>query len=299
MSKLTSFLTATLAVLMFISIAPALIVNIKNQYQNLLKPSVNVACVKINCEIKEAESYCKQLTEYFKNKSVKAILLEIDSPGGISGSSQAIFNEIQCLKKDHPKPIVVLSNIACTSGAYYIACTADHIVTTPSAFVGSIGTVIGFFNIHDVLKKYNVTYVDKHSGNYKTTGSPYLPLSTEHEKMLQELNESTYNQFITDVASCRKLSLKDADKWANGRTFTGEQALKLGLIDAIGSKYNAIKKIKELALIKEEENINWLQEKEPNAFAKFLANNTESKLTASAVVDALFAKLESSFISRN
>lgn len=300
MSKLTKFLSTTMLVLFFISIAPQLIKNIKNNYQDALKPHIDVATITINRDIKDTENINKLINRYFKDDKIKAILFEIDSPGGYAGSSQAIFNEIQCLKKDYPKPTLTLTTNTCCSGAYYIACASDHIVATPSAIVGSIGTTISFFNVSELLKKYNINYNNKSSGAYKTVGSPFLPNSLEQEKMLQELSDNCYSHFTNDVASCRKLlSLKDADKWANGRVFTGEQALKLGLIDELGSKYNVIKKIKELAQIKDDEEINWVKEAEPNVITKFLNNKAATNLTTETMIDAVISKLQSGFISCN
>ncbi len=296
MSKITNFLSTTLMILFFISVVPSLLTNIKKQYQAVLKPHVSVATININCEIKDTEDYIKQLNKYFKDKDIKAILLQIDSPGDAAGSSQAVFNELLALKKEFPKPVVAMSNNCCASGAYYIAATADHIITSPSAMIGSIGVVVGFFNISDVLKKYDVNYVDKHAGVYKTAGSPYLPTNLEQEKMLQELSDDIYRQFTNDVASCRKLSLKETDKWANGKIFTGDQALKLGLIDETGSKYNAIKKIRELALIKDEEEINWVEEKETSALSQFLTGKTSQEFSPDAIAQSLINKLNSSFI---
>ena len=299
MSKLTKFLSTTLMVLFFISIAPQLIKNIKNNYQDALKPNINVATITINNEITDTKDISKQIIKHFKDDKIKAILFEIDSQGGYAGSSQAIFNEIQCLKKDYPKPTLALTTYACCSAAYYIACASDHIIASSSALVGSIGSTIGFFNVNELLKKYNVNYINKSSGDYKTAGSPFLANNLEQEKMLQELSDSCYSQFTNDVASCRKLALKDISLWANGRVFTGEQALKLGLIDETGSRYNAIKKIKELAQIKDSEEINWVKEAEPNVIAKFLNNKAATNLTTEALVDAIISKLQSGFISCN
>lgn len=284
-------------VLAFISIAPGLISNIKTQYQESLKPHIKVAKIKVSGEIKEVESYLKQLTKYFKDSTIKAVLLEIDSPGGCAGTSKAFFNEIQLLKKEYPKPVICLSSQCCASGAYYIACASDYIIASPAAMIGSIGVTVSFFNINNVLKKYDVNYVDKHSGKYKTAGSPFLPNNPDQEQMLQELSDDIYSQFTNDVAACRKLVLTEADKWANGKIFTGQQALKLGLIDETGSQSNAIKKIKELALIKDEEEISWVTEAEPNLISKFLNSKTQANLSPDAIVNAVFNKLESGFIS--
>jgi protease-4 len=297
MSKITSYLATAFAVLIFINIAPILITNIKTQYKNMLEPHVNVASIKISDKIMDIDNYSKQLKTYFEDKSIKAILLEIDSGGGAAGSSQAIFNEINTLKKENPKPVVAFTINVCASGAYYIACTADYIITTRSAIVGSIGTFIGCFNVKDLLTKYNVSYLEKHTGSYKTVLNPFVATNPEIDSMLQKLSNSSYEQFTKDVATSRKLSLKEVDKWANGKIFTGEQALHIGLIDENGSKYNAIKKIRELALIKKDEKINWVKEKQPSAIEKLLNNETQVSLSVEKIIDGIVNKLQSGNIS--
>ncbi len=299
MSKITNILSVILMVLVFASTAPGLIKSIKKQYQESLKAHVKVAKIKITSDIKDLSEQSKQITKHFKDPEIKAILLEIDSPGGCAGTSKAFFNEIQLLKKEYPKPIVSLSQKCCASGAYYIASVSDYIIASSTSIVGSIGVTVGFFNISNVLKKYDVSYIDKHSGTYKTAGTPYLPNNPEQELMLQELSDNIYSQFTSDVASCRKLALSEIDKWANGRIFSGEQALKLKLIDETGSEYNAIKKIRELALIKDEEEITWVSEKEPNLIAKFLNGKTQTNLSPDAIIDTVINRLESRFISCN
>jgi len=299
MSKVSNWLSTILIILVFISIAPGLISKIKSQYQESLKPHVKVASIKINNEIKEIDSYLKQLTKYFKDPQIKAILLEIDSPGGQTGSSKAIFNEIITLKKEFPKPIVTFSTNCCASAAYHIASASDYIIATQMTLIGSIGVTVSFFNISDVLKKYDIKYTNKSSGEYKTVGTPFLPNNAIQEQMLQELSDLSYTIFTNDVATCRKLSLKEVNQWANGRIFIGDQALKLGLIDETGSKSNVIKKIKELALIKDEEEITWVKEEEPNALTKFLSSKTQTNLSPDAIIDTIIGKLESRFISCN
>ena len=299
MSKIASILSTCLVILMFISIAPGLITTIVQQYQDLLKPQVKVALIKIEGTISDNDTYITQLNRVFEDKDIKAVLLEIDSPGGHAGSSQAIVNELVCLKKEYPKPVVVLTNDLCASAGYYIASTADYIIASPSAIIGSIGTAISFFNISELLKKYDVNYITKHAGLYKAIGSPYEPSNEANEKLLQEIARDSYEQFTNDVAANRKLSIKDVDIWANGKIFTGSQALKIGLVDECGSKYNVIKKIRELALIKEEEKITWVKEQKSGKWTKFFENNMQTNLSVKdlgQIVNALIAKLQSVFI---
>lgn len=293
MAKITSYISTIFMVLIFISVAPGLILKIKDEYKVLLEPHVKIASVEISNKIMDINDYQEQLKKYFENKDIKAILLKIDSPGGASGSSQALFNEIIELKKLNPKPVIAMTTDLCASGAYYIACTADHIVSTPSAMIGSIGSFIGYFNVKNLINKYNVSYIEKHSGKYKTVANPFAIPTEDNNKMLQELSNDVYRQFTKDVATSRKLSLKDKDKWADGKVFTGEQALKLGLIDEIGSKTNAVNKIRELALIKKEERIIWVKKKAPNALEKMLESKSNINASADSIVDAVISKLQS------
>lgn len=298
MSKFTRGLSVVVAVLFFISIVPSLIVSIYSQYGDLIKPHVKVAAIKIKGAIADNEAYIKQLNKNFEDKEVKAILLEIDSEGGHAGSSSAIFNEINCLKKEYPKPLVVLVNDICASAGYHLACTADYIITSRSALVGSIGSFVQFFNISDLLKKYDINYVVKGAGAYKTVANPFAPSNQECEQLLQELANNSYTQFSTDVAMCRKLSLKELHVWGNGKVFTGEQALKLGLIDECGSRYNAIQKIRELALIKPDEKIVWVKEKTPNMLTKLLENKANVSIESiNMLAETVLAKLQTGFIS--
>lgn len=300
MTKLTGYLTTILAILMFLSIAPSLVTNIKKQYLSALKPHTKVGVVKIKNEIGKIDTYIKQLKEHFEDKEIKAILLEIDSGGGHAGASQALFNELQNFKKEHPKPVVTLVTDICASGAYYIACTSDHIITTPCAIVGSIGSIIGGLNFSTILKKYGVEYQEKHAGKYKMICNPLVPTNPDNDAMMQQLSDSCYEQFTRDVATCRKLSLKEVDQWAAGKVFTGEQALKLGLIDSIGSKCNATKKIKELAQLKDEEEIQWIEPKETSPWMSWMENkNQVSNLSADALVDAVLTRLQSNLITSN
>ena len=294
MFSIRSVLLTILVILGFLSIAPEMIRNLKNQYQSALEPHAHLAAVKICGELNNIDDYVAELKTYFEDKNIKGILLEFDCSGGASGSSQALFHEINLLKKEHSKPLVAYTTNMCASGAYYVASTANHIVATPSAIVGSIGTFIGYFRVNEIMNKWDVNFTEKHSGKYKTIINPFLPTTTENEILLQAVIDNVYEQFTRDVANQRQLALSEADQWANGKIFTGEQALKLKLIDEIGCKSNAINKLRELALIKKEEKIIWTKSKpQESLLNKLMHNQTD---LPNDIANLAIQKLKSGFI---
>jgi len=238
----------------------------------------------------------KKLTDvdgqkFFKNKEIKAIVLDINSPGGAAGSSQALYTEIMHLKVAHTKPVVALTYNLCVSGAYNIAIAADYIIAAPSALIGSIGSYINQFKINEFLNQWHIQYEIEKSGAYKSALNPFTQSTPQQQEMLQQLADNCYQQFIKDVACRRKLSLKNASEWANGRIFTGTQALKNGLVDEIGSEFNAAQKIKELALIEHE--IEWIKPTYPSLFKKLFTSQDTQPLfsliqqTKAQIVDYL------------
>jgi protease-4 len=218
-------------------------------------------------------------------------MIQIECPGGTSGSCQALYNEILCLKKENPKPVVVYSDNMCASGGYYIACAADYIVSSPSALIGSIGNYVGFFKIKELAEHFRIKYNIRQSGKFKTLSNPLTDITPEMNEFLQSVSDDIYSQFKNDVAARRKLSLKDEDKWANGKFFSGKQALALGLIDEIGSEYNAIKKLRELALIEKDKKIEWVKPKPKSIFAQFLETEEDDDTVQSSLVDSIADKI--------
>lgn len=294
MPSIRNLLITILVILGFLTIAPSLIKNLRTQYTTALEPHAHLATIKICGELNHIDDYVAELKTYFEDQDIKGILLEFDCAGGASGSSQALFQEIKLLKQDHPKPLVAYTTNMCASGAYYIACTADYIVSTPSAIVGSIGTFIGYFRVNEIMNKWDVNLTEKHSGKYKTIINPFLPTSTENELLLQSVSDNVYEQFTKDVAHQRHLSLSEADQWANGKIFTGEQALKLKLIDATGCKSTAVAKLRELALLKKEDKIVWEKSSPKESLLNKLIHNQANQ--PSDLTDLAIQKLKSGFV---
>jgi protease-4 len=283
--SISGFLKFTLLLLVFLVVAPGLIKNIYDNYQDMLKEKTKVAVITIDKTLTEAEPYTEQLTKQFKNNDIKAIVLKIESGGGAAGTSQTIFNELKTLKQQYPKPVIVFVENICASGAYYIACAADSIITSPSAFIGSIGVYIPHPQLKDFIEQFKIKYSVIKTGTFKAVGDPFLEDSAEQTAMLQELTNATYEQFVNDVAASRsKLSRENAPAWAEGRVFTGSQALTLGLIDKTGSPSTVEQELRER--INVVGDIEWVKAPKPSQFSKFFSS-FEADSFASLIVEKL------------
>ncbi len=290
--KITSILGAVFLVLIIIQMVPAVWKMVKEETEKFIKPKTKVGSLCINGPIDNIGYYTKYLKKFFEDQHIKAILLRIDSPGGYAGASSALFNEIISLKKDHPKPVVALTVNICASGAYEIACASDYIIAAPGATVGSIGAYIGYFKFKEFIEQWKARYGIQKSGDYKAMLNPFTESTKEEEALIQAVCDDSYNQFKETVAQQRKLSLNSADIWANGKVFTGRQAFAQGLVDAVGSEYDAINKIKDLALI--EEDIEWVKPPKPTFWEKLSGTSDDEEcvgetFTVSNLFTPLFA----------
>lgn len=260
-------------VLLILQIAPGMISGIKKQYTRLFELNTQVAVLPITGALYDSTAITKQLHTFFKDTSIKAILLKIESPGSAAGTGQAIYHEILQLKKEHPKPVIVLIENVCASGGYYIASASDYIVASGAATVGSIGTYMPLMKLKDFIEQFKVYYNPIKSGDYKTVTDPFVDKTPEERELLQGLATDIYDQFTTDIANSRKLALTDIKVWANGKIFTARQAQKLGLIDELGSAHTAERVIKEKALI--EGTIEWVYPPKQGGFASLFSGSSD------------------------
>lgn len=288
MAKIINILATIIVVVIFLQMVPSIIKSVKNTYEDAFELKTKVGVIKIDGAICDTSPYIKNIKEHFECSDIKAILVHIECPGGTSGSCQAIYNEILIHKKENPKPIVVLTNDICASGGYYIACACDYIIASPMSLVGSVGSYIGCFKVKEFMESHKLQYSIKQSGKYKTALNPFTEDSPEVSSLVQSVTDDVYKQFVSDVAAKRKLSVANADKWANGKFFTGKQALELGLIDETGSESNAIKKIKELAMIEKDKEIQWVKASKENKYAKLLGIEDNEQIS---VIDEIIEKV--------
>jgi len=251
--------------IILLPLIPLVVNSIQKLYNRYIDPRTQVAVMPIKGVLYDSGYYTKHLHQYFKDPQIKAILLKIECPGSASGTGNAIYNELVTLKKEYPKPVIVLVENVCASGGYYIACAADHIIASPAALIGSIGVACPyFFQFKDFIEQYKVKYVPLAAGEYKNTTNPFTEITPAQKKMMQGVLDDSYEQFVADVAQSRTIPVTTANEWANGKIFSGRQALQLHLIDELGSSSQALKAIKEKAMIEGE--IKWVHAPSKTSF---------------------------------
>lgn len=228
-----------------------------------------VAVVKLEGAIFDSTQILEDLEDLKSDKSVKAIVVRVDSPGGAIAPSQEIFEELLQIKKE--KKIVVSMGTLAASGGYYVACAADKIFASRGTITGSIGVIMESFGVEDLLKWAKVQSVVLKSGHYKDVGSPFRQMQPDERAFLQNLLDDMYRQFKTAVSTQRKIPMEKLDSLAEGKVYSGEQALSLGLIDSFGTIYDAILEAKKMAGLKEDASVSWpRKEKSPLDFLKLV-----------------------------
>ncbi len=204
-----------------------------------------VALVKLEGLLITAEPVVEELNDYAEDSSVKAIVLRIDSPGGGVVVSQEIYNAVKNARKEGKKVVASMGTVA-ASGGYYVAAAADRIVANPGTLTGSIGVKMEFANIEKLLEKIGVRGMVVKAGEYKDVGSPFREMSAQEKKILQDVIDDVHSQFIKAVAEGRNMQEAEVRAIADGRIFTGRQALDLKLVDQLGDLADSIKIAGEL-----------------------------------------------------
>jgi len=208
-----------------------------------------VAVVPIEGEILEGRETIDLLHRYAENNMVKAIVMRIDSPGGAIAPTQEIYEEIQKIHRRTGKPIVASLATVAASGGFYIATACDQIVANPGSITGSIGVILQWMEVKDLLAWAKMKPETITSGPLKAAGSPYLELSVAERAYLQRITLQLHSQFVRAVTAGRKGKMTEAEviRIADGRVMTGEEALSLRLIDRLGNLDDAVSTAARLA----------------------------------------------------
>lgn len=204
------------------------------------------------------------IDEFEKDKSIVAVVVRIDSPGGGVAASQEIYDAIVALKKK--KKVVVSMGSVAASGGLLIACAGDKIVANPGTITGSISAIMQFANVEELLKKVGVKSSVVKSGQYKDIGSPMREMTPEERIIIQELVDDIYNQFIDVIVQDRKLTREQVVAIGDGRVFSGRKAKELGLVDQLGDMAAAVKLAGELAGKNEKCDLVYPKKKHPSFF---------------------------------
>jgi protease-4 len=183
-----------------------------------------------------------------ENADIKALVLRINSPGGSVVGSDEIYHALQEMEK----PIVVLMQEVAASGGYYISMAAGFIVVNPNTITGSIGVIGQFPNAEKLVDKIGFEMTTIKSGKSKDIGNPFRAMTVEEKAIFQDIVDETYGRFVGIVATGRNLPEAQVRELADGRVYTGQKALELGLVDALGYQRDAVSKAAELAGIEGE-----------------------------------------------
>src|SRR5215510_3623091 len=202
--------------------------------------SDRIQVVDVDGQLLDSRPILEQLKRYEDSDSVKAILLNVDSPGGGVAVSQEIYAEIKRLRAKKDKIVVAYLSSTGASGAFYLSCAANKIVANPGTIVGSIGVIAEWVNYADLLEWAKLKDIVFKTGEFKDTGSPSRALTDNERKYFQGLIDDMYVQFLEAVASGRKLDLQEVRAMADGRVFTGRDAKDRKLIDEIGNFQDAV-----------------------------------------------------------
>lgn len=188
--------------------------------------------------------WLEQLNYAATNDRIKAVIIQVNSPGGTVGASQELYEAVRRIQKAG-KPVITSIADLSASGGYYATVSSDKIFANPGSLVGSIGVILGGMEITDLLVKVGIKYQAITSGKNKDILSPYKKMTEEQRILLQSMVNNTYEQFVRAVAEGRKKSIDEIYPYADGSVYTGEQAIQNGLIDELGTFYDVIAFTKE------------------------------------------------------
>jgi len=272
------FAAIILSIIFVIFVFASLLLN--NDGAKTFPLGAKIGVVEIRGAINDSREIIEDLQAFSDNASVKAIVLRIDSPGGGVGPSQEIHDEVK--KIIEKKPVIVSMGSVAASGGYYVAAPATEVYANPGTITGSIGVIMEFTNVLQLMDKVGLKSSVVKSGVHKDIGSAMREMTAAEKKILQSLIDDVYDQFVKAVSDGRHLDTDDVIKLADGRIFTGRQALKLGLVDKLGGLQAAISAAAKHAGIKGKPNVVYPSKPKVN-FVDYFVGQTLSHINEQLV----------------
>lgn len=208
-----------------------------------------------------AEAIIKGLQAAVEDKGTKGIILRMNSPGGTPVQAAYVYSELRAIKKSHPSlPVIAVASDLCASGCYYIAAGADKIFANPSSIVGSIGVIMNGFGFVQAMEKLGVERRAFTAGEHKALLDPFKAINPEEKAQVQKVLNGIHQQFIAAVRDGRGSRLKESPDVFSGLVWTGQDAIELGLVDAIGDVHSvAEKEIGASELVNFTESEDWFE----------------------------------------
>ena len=245
-----------------------------NDFGDIAKSSEesNIGVVEISGPIMESKTIVKKLLKAEEDKSIKAIIVRIDSPGGAVGPTQEIYDEI--LRIDSDKPVYASFGSVAASGGYYIGAAARKIYANKGTITGSIGVIMQFADLSKIFEFLKFRPETIKSGLYKDIGTPNRAMTSKEKELLNQTISKVHNQFRQDILKRREGKIKgDLISISQGQIFSGEEALENGLIDGIGGLWGLAKDIhEELGLEGDYKELKFIKLKKDFPLAKILEN---------------------------
>jgi len=239
-----------------------------------LEPA-NLTEIRLQGVIMDASMVVEQLEEARKNEDIKGVLFVVNSPGGAVPPSIEIMEAIKRLKEK--KPVIAYAAGTIASGSYYASIYANEIYANPGSMVGSIGVIMQGTNYAELAHKIGISPQTIKAGKFKEVGTGAREWTPDEKAELEKVINDTYNLFVNDVATARKLDPKKHTEFADAHIFTASQAKEVGLIDKLGVGYDARNALVELA---EVNNPVWQQEDKIDSFMRRLSGESASFLGA-------------------
>lgn len=274
MSKKTAIIAAAAlaSVMILFALSVKIAATIIGTGDASLTSKEGVGLIEVKGMILDSKETIRQLRYFLKQGAVKAVVLRVDSPGGIVAPSQEIYSEVK--KFAARKKIIVSMGSLAASGGYYISAPATMIYANPGTITASIGVILKLSNIESLMDKIGIKSYTLKTGKYKDSGSPLRQFSAEDRAMLQSVIDNTHEQFVRAVAEGRKLPIEDVRKIADGRILSGEQAREHKLVDRLGTLQDAIEEAGRLAGISGEPELLLPPKKKVN-YLDLLVEGTE------------------------
>lgn len=266
MDKNRRILIAILVILVFAVVLAIIQISITMQRQATLGTRITLAegpgvgVVRVYGRIEStgdmlsqanADYVIKRLDELAQDSRIKAIVVRINSPGGTVAATQEIYNKILSLKKKNIPVVASMGDLA-ASGGYYIASACNAIIANYGTITGSIGVIAIAPNLRGLFEKLGIRMNVIKSGKYKDILASYRELSPEELQLIQQIIDTSYQKFVHDVAVGRNMAVSDIMPYADGRVFTGNQALEYKLVDELGTFEDAVNKARQLAKLPED-----------------------------------------------
>lgn len=255
----------------------------------------SIAVVEVNGVIMESKNLVELIHKAEEDKDTKAIILRINSPGGAVGPTQEVYEEIRRIDKEYVdskgekgKPVYASFGTIAASGGYYLGAATRRIYANPGTLTGSIGVIMQFMDMSRLYDWAMLNQQNIKSGRYKDVGQPNRPLTEEEKSLLKGVISGVHEQFMKDIMRTREGKVKgDLNELAQGQIFSGEQAYKYGLVDELGSLWQAGRKIHEELELKGEFGFKFIEKRKKKGIWALMDNLDEAVTSIKTLVGEL------------